>query len=423
MNGGPLRRAIEGAQEGTGYSLADLTVLSQQNDPYRVDTQAGHRNAAWVLEQFQHIDRPRIHVRGLHYSIVARGGVLKPNGDVYVNDEASWTWLQSTGVKAARWLGYVPFSAIIDERNAPPTIHRLNPGTPDTWIHAGCFSLPGVASFRPTADCDDFAGRQPYQLVIIGEKSSLEDVTLPIASRFQADLYLPTGEISDTLVYQIATDAAADGRPMRLFYLSDFDPAGYEMPANVGRKLQALRDLEFPDLDFECRSIALTIDQVRDLELPSTPLKESELRGDRWRAAWGVEQTEIDALATLRPQELHEIIRAALEPFFDRTLAARVARAQRQWEAEAQSWLDAELDQGLLGDLLRQVGRNLAELSELNEKIEATTDSDFELPEPEIPEPEVDPEAHGKPIVSSDWDWAEATRALIARKKYAEGKP
>ncbi len=40
-----------------------------------------------------------------------RGAVLKPDGTVYVNDEANWTWLQQSASKAARWLGYVRFDA------------------------------------------------------------------------------------------------------------------------------------------------------------------------------------------------------------------------------------------------------------------------------------------------------------------------
>jgi hypothetical protein len=39
-----------------------------------------------------------------------------------------------------------------------------------------------------------------------GEKSSLEDVVTPVARQHDADLYLPTGEISDTLIHQIAKD-------------------------------------------------------------------------------------------------------------------------------------------------------------------------------------------------------------------------
>jgi hypothetical protein len=88
-----------------------------------------------------------------------------------------------------------------------------------------------------------FVARQAFHFVIFGEKSSLEDVVKPIAEQFEADLYLPTGEISDTLVYQIAKDAAADGRPLVMFTLSDCDPAGHQMPVSIGRKLQASADL------------------------------------------------------------------------------------------------------------------------------------------------------------------------------------
>ena len=101
---------------------------------------------------------------------------------------------------------------------------------------------------------------------------------------------------------------------MVVFTLADCDPAGNQMPVSIGRKLQALRDLLFPDLEFEVRPVALSVEQVRELGLPSAPLKPSERRGDRWRAAYGVEQTEIDALATLRPDVLKEILADAIWP-------------------------------------------------------------------------------------------------------------
>src|SRR4029077_17252798 len=104
------------------------------------------------------------------------------------------------------------------------------------------------------------------------------DILMPLAAQYDVDLYLPTGEITDTLLYQMARDGAEDGRPMRIFTLADCDPAGHQMPVSIGRKLQALRDLEFPELDFEVIPVALTVDQVRAMHLPSTPLKETEKR-------------------------------------------------------------------------------------------------------------------------------------------------
>ena len=89
----------------------------------------------------------------------------------------------------------------------------------------------------------------------------------------------------------------------------------------------------FPDLEFEVRPVALTVEQAKRLGLPSTPLKASEQRADRWRAAYGVEQTEIDALGTLRPDVLGEILTDAVLPFYDHTLASRVAEARAAWLA------------------------------------------------------------------------------------------
>ena len=120
---------------------------------------------------------------------------------------------------------------------------------------------------------------QPYKLVLFGEKTSLEDVLAPIADEHEADLYLPAGEISDTLLYQMAKVGAEDGRPMVVLCFSDCDPAGWQMPISIGRKLQAFQALEFPELDFQVHRVALTPDHVREYGLPSTPLKDDRAAG------------------------------------------------------------------------------------------------------------------------------------------------
>ena len=152
--------------------------------------------------------------------------------------------------KAARWLGYIPFERIIDNRNAAPIIHRHALVRPDSHVVAGLdLTLPTDITPEPVAE--GFEARQAFHFAIFGEKASLEDVVDPIAASHHADLYLPTGEISDTLLYQIAADADADGRPLVLFTLADCDPSGWQMPVSIARKLQAFRDLLFPDLQFE----------------------------------------------------------------------------------------------------------------------------------------------------------------------------
>src|SRR5271155_1674867 len=99
------------------------TVLAERNDPYRLDSPAWHRRAAWFAEQLDRfVPFGTVHLRGLHYKLSSAGDVLLPDGRPYPNDDATWEWLNEKAAKAARWLGYVPFDRIIDERNAAPLV-------------------------------------------------------------------------------------------------------------------------------------------------------------------------------------------------------------------------------------------------------------------------------------------------------------
>jgi hypothetical protein len=209
---------------------------------------------------------------------------------------------------------------------------------------------------------------------------------------------------------------------MVVFCLADCDPAGHQMPISIGRKLQAFRDLLFPKLQFEVVPVALSVGQVRELGLPSTPLKASEKRADRWREAFGVEQTEIDALATLRPDVLGEILERAFDPYFDHTLQRRVTLAELDWDRRAKESLRAQIDQERLEALRAEGADRLAELDEaiadINERPQLAAADHFRLPEIVVPQPEVDEDAERRALVSFDDDWVAATRALIARKQY-----
>jgi hypothetical protein len=331
---GVLRSILEEARLTADCGLGELTVLSPAVDPYRLDTDAGHRDGAWLGKQFNKVVKrnKRIHWRGLHYAIVAQGNVKKPNGEIYRNDDDNWNWLVDSAGKAARWLGYIPFDRISDNRNAAPIIHRKARVDARAFVAVGVdVVIPDADDLNPTPFANGFVGRQAYSFAFFGEKASLEDVVLPIARSKGADLYLPTGEISDTLLHQMASDANDDGRPLVVFTLADCDPSGHQMSVSIGRKLQAFRDLLFPNFRFELVPVALTVEQVSALGLPSTPLKETERRADRWRDAFGVEQTEIDALATLQPDVLREIVERAFAPYYDATLDDRVEEAKAEW--------------------------------------------------------------------------------------------
>ena len=430
VNGhGVLRSVLKSAFEESGYSRADLTVLSVQVDPYRLDTPSGHRDGKWAAQQLTRSfgRERRTHWRGLHYAIVVRGNVRKPDGEVYRNTEADWLWLSNVAGKSARWLGYIPFERITDNRNAEPVIHRKARVEPEAWVSIGVdVDVPDIDDIEPRPIASGFVARQAFQFVIFGEKGSLEDVLLPLARNYEADLYLPSGEISNSLLYRMAKDAAEDGRPLVVITVSDCDPAGHQMPISIARKLQALHDLLFPNLRFEVVPAALTVAQVRELDLPSTPLKETEKRADRWRAAFGIEQTEVDALATLRPDDLREIVERAFDPYFDRTLEERVDEAESDWTADAEAALSEQTDDDLLSRLRDQAAERLDELREeidrINTQLRLAAADNVDLPTIDVPEAEIDEDSERQALVSSDQDWVEATRALIEHKSYGDSE-
>jgi hypothetical protein len=193
------------------------------------------------------------------------------------------------------------------------------------------------------------------------------------------------------------------------------------MPVILSRILQALRDLEFPDLDIAVYPVALTFEQADGLNLPSTPLKDTESRGSGWLRRWGPEQTEIDAVAALQPDVLTSIVRDALQPFFDFTLAGRIAAAAQQWREDANAQLQGDpryaAAHAVVGALHKVVAAAVETLDEAqdnaHDSLSEVTPPKFELPEPEIA-------AAPEPLFDSSDEWASATRKLI---KCREGDP
>jgi hypothetical protein len=430
---GRLRAALE----KHGGSLKDLTVLSPQNDPYRCDTETGHRDGAWLANTLDQLGvTGQRHLRGMHYALI---GQPKPNGLPYTNTDKDWLWLGMCA-KSARWLGYIPFDRIVDQRNDEPEITLWKPSDSDPWryvsvnfnVNTDVVRLPSANDLTPRAGLLGFNADQPNHLVLVGEKSSLRPILGPIAQRYQADLFLPTGEISDTQCYLMAKNGARDGRPMIVLYFADCDPAGNQMAISLTRKLQALQEIEFGDLEFEIHQVALTVDQVREYGLPSTPLKPKEKRASKWRAAYGVEQTEIDSMIVLQPDLLRRITLDAITKFYDDTLDRRVRTAEREWRAIAQQAVDDQAAGHLeqihadvlpvleeKGDQIREI---LASVQEVLDEVRIDA-SMFDLPPvPDIPEPVIDSVNQPEPLCDSRWDFTEQCRRLIASKNYTDGE-
>jgi hypothetical protein len=428
VGSGTLHHEIETAAVQALCSIKHLTVLSPQNDPYRLDTTAGHELGEWLADQVLRLVGPhgRVHLRGLFYRIVAAGDVRTPDGKVFANTHENWIWLTTRAAKAARWLGYVPFNRIRDERNEAPRLFLRNslPAVgAGTFTRGAGVEIPPLGACQPHLSATAPRGEQPYRIIFIGEKSSLQDVLSPIVELVGGELLLPTGEATETMIAELADRAASDVRPAVVLYFSDFDPSGWQMPVSVGRKLQALRTLLYPKLQIEVHRVALTLDQVRQFGLPSTPLKQTEKRASRWREIMQHEQTEIDALAALRPADLQRIARAAAEPFYDFSLDARCAAASDAWLAEAEA---STADHPTLAAMQDKIAgaRAVVEaavdtLHGIQDDAQAELKAQLGIDDTSIPTPVARIEGTAAPpLFTTADDFAAASLKLIAEKKY-----
>ena len=133
--------------------------------------------------------------------------------------------------------------------------------------------------------------------------------------------------------------AVNGGRPVRILYISDFDPAGQSMPVAVARKIEWLIHQQTDDggdeVDMQLRPIVLSHDQCVEYRLPRTPIKDSEQRGPRFEARFGEGATELDALEALHPGELRRIVEDEVLRYWDADLEDRWDEAMAETDARA----------------------------------------------------------------------------------------
>ncbi len=417
-----LRRVIEDARDDTGMPLKDFTVLSASRDPYRLDTPANHLLGKWLEDAYAEVNPAarRVHLRGLHYMLVGR--VEQPDGTSYVNDDETWIWLQEKAAKAARYLGYLPWEALRDARNSPPQIFTDEFKPPEWRLSTGDVELYLPETLEPRLKIEGDLYRQPYRQVVIAEKQGVEDLLLPVCRARQATLALPAGEVSDTMLFELLAAAAADERPLVIHQLGDFDPAGWQMAVSTSRTVQALVDTQFPGMKVLVHPVALTKANCVDWDLPSSPLKATERRADRWRAAMGREQTELDAAVATAPDELAAVVNESLLMYFDKEVSGRSYEMQRSLEADANRRLAAVIDPEVLANLRREGEARITELDELVDEVNAALTVDPEavgIDMPDTPDIIYGDVAGGEtPLLDTVNDWAVETRRLKARKDY-----
>lgn len=172
------------------------------------------------------------------------------------------------------------------------------------------------------------------------------------------------------------------------------------------------------------RRAALLPEHVERLGLPSTPLKVTEKRADRWRERWGHEQTEIDALAALMPDELTRLARDALAPFHDPTLGQRNHSRAERWRRAAQKRLDSHPATMEARRRIDEAHKAVKEaIASFNSEVAAAGDALPDIiPERSIvpQQPRLNSSTAPEPLFTTRDDYLVATRKLLAAKQQYE---
>ena len=308
--------------------VVDLIALAPQNDPFYVGAPAQREKAEWFAGLFNEYGfADNVHIRRVHYRIISqRTPVKMPNGLPYENTMECWKLLEDAS-KYARYLDLVDSSLFVDRRNPEPIVHASwEDTTPSIAVsdHYGYSSvnLPAFPDL-PAYEVRGYKASQRYHIEIWCEKSTMNDVLLPICSRYRCNLVTGVGEMSATSLRNLVAKRLHPDHPARIFYISDFDPGGQSMPAAASRKCEFYIDRLGYSGNVKFYPIVMTADQVRRYRLPRTPIKETERRAARFEDRHGEGAVELDALEALYPGELAKIVRSEVGRYYDRTLDDR----------------------------------------------------------------------------------------------------
>jgi hypothetical protein len=353
---------IKAMASDEGIRVTELLALAPQNDPYYTGAPATVRMAEWFRDLWQQFGYTGgVHLRRVHYQVVSTEALL-PDGKPYENTMECWNFLCNAG-KYARYLGMVPAEAFVDRRNPDPHLNVVGSETYDheptveLGLNDDAYTLPEIATDlgnlnwelpAPYVGGYQYAAQdQAYHLELWIEKSTMDDVLLPIGEQYGMNIATSLGFQSITSVIGLLRRIEARGKPARIFYVSDFDPAGDAMPVGVARQIEYWRETLGIEQEVKLIPIALTRDQVVRYQLPTIPVKATDLRRKNFSARYEIDgAVELDALEALHPGTLAMIVQAAVKPYFDRSLWNRLWDEHYQAKCDVQAaWVDETLDE------------------------------------------------------------------------------
>jgi hypothetical protein len=205
-----LKKAL--AKQGVKVNIPDLLGLSRTNDPFYFGSKADKVSSKWIAKKLDEVGllhTPGIHIRKPHYQFISQPKQVKLWDDKtdYLNDKNSWAALNRAS-RAARYLGTVDVENFEDRRNPDPIIFVTPNSIPkpnlaknsDYWD----WDLPEIKFdfddsmdwYLPHMNVEGYqysTSDQPVVIEIWIEKSTLDDVILPVCRKYALNYVFGTG--------------------------------------------------------------------------------------------------------------------------------------------------------------------------------------------------------------------------------------
>jgi len=339
---------IHQLKKESGCKINDLLVMAPQNDPFYVGSKAQMEQAEWFARLWEKCRFEfGVHLRRIHYVLVSELEIEKANGKPYENTIEDWEYLNASG-RYARYLDLVDPRAFVDKRNPEPRIFRPYQRTisePDwqtlTYTWNG-WELPKINTnltdninwVMPGYVVGGYEYSeyfQPYHIEIWEEKSTMDDILVPLCEKYNVNLVTGIGFLSITRVLDLLERADSE-KPIIILYISDFDPAGVQMPIQISRQIEFWLDKNALNLDIKLKPIILTKEQILEYKLPRVPIKESDRRKANFEETFGEGAVELDALEALHQGEFAKIIKENILKYRDDGLEEEFAEAEKRAE-------------------------------------------------------------------------------------------
>lgn len=240
----------------------------------------------------------------------------------YVNDQASYKDLSDLLVRA-RLAGLIPWEAICDETR-PVSLWR-------NWLSVSQYVADDLENLFSNYR-RNLLQSQPSHTELIVEKMTVQSIADRAAGRFGVTVTVGRGFSSITAKHDLVSRFLRSGKnTLTLLVVSDFDPEGECISENLVASIRH----EFGIHNVLARKIALTMDQVETLELPSGgKAKKTSSRYESFVSKWGDDVYELEAL---EPAQLEKLIVDAIVAVTD----ADLIRYEQERESEEARELEA----------------------------------------------------------------------------------